>query len=533
MRSRLGAACAVTLLLSVFFMAEPARAATGIRISSGRLVEANGTELVLRGINHPHVWYQQQTSSFANIKATGANSVRVVLGSGQRGWGTSPASDVANVISLCKQNRLICVLEVHDTTGYGEQSGAATLAQAVDYWISVQSALTGQENYVILNIGNEPFGNQGYAAWTTDTANAIRRLRSAGFQHTIMVDAPNWGQDWTFTMRDNAPTVYAADTTGNTIFSIHMYGVFDTAAEVQAYLSSFTSRGLPIAVGEFGDNHSDGNPDEDAIMAYAQANRIGYMGWSWSGNGGGVEYLDMVQNFNPASRSSWGTRFIAGANGIAATSREASIYGGTGTPDTQAPTTPGTPTASNVTSTGANLAWTASTDNVGVSGYTVVRVQGSTETTVTSTSTNSAALTGLTPSTAYTFAVYARDAAGNRSTRSATVNVTTSAGGGGGNNGCTATYRIAGSWSGNFQGEVTVTNGTTASTGWAVSWTYANGQTITQIWNGQDTPSGASHTVRNVSYNGNLGPNASTMFGFLGTWNNTTNSVPTLSCTRS
>ncbi|GAA1030866.1 hypothetical protein GCM10009557_24330 [Virgisporangium ochraceum] len=531
MRRRLGAACALALLLSVFVIADPAKAATGIRISNGRLVEANGTELVLRGINHAHVWYQQQTSSFANIKATGANSVRVVLGSGQRGWGTSPASDVANVVALCKQNKLICVLEVHDTTGYGEQSGAATLAQAVDYWVSVQSALTGQENYVILNIGNEPFGNQGYAAWTTDTANAIRRLRTAGFQHTIMVDAPNWGQDWTFTMRDNAPTVKAADTTGNTIFSIHMYGVFDTAAEVQAYLSSFTSRGLPIVVGEFGDNHSDGNPDEDAIMAYAQANRIGYMGWSWSGNGGGVEYLDMVQNFNPASRSAWGNRFISGANGIAATSRQATIYGGT-EPDYDGPTTPGTPTASNLTSTGVNLAWAASTDNVGVTGYTVVRVQGSTETTVASTTTNSAVLTGLTPSTAYTFAVRARDAAGYVSARSGTVSVTTPAGGGNGDNGCTATYRIANSWNSNFNGEVIVTNGATASTGWTVTWTYANGQAITQIWNGQRTTSGANVTVRNVNYNGNLAPNGTAMFGFLATWNNTTNSVPTLTCTR-
>jgi mannan endo-1,4-beta-mannosidase len=62
----------------------------------------------MRGINHPHIWFQNQTTSFANIKALGANTVRVVLGSGKR-WG--PSTDVANVISLCKQNRLICVLE--------------------------------------------------------------------------------------------------------------------------------------------------------------------------------------------------------------------------------------------------------------------------------------------------------------------------------------------------------------------------------------------------------------------------------------
>jgi mannan endo-1,4-beta-mannosidase len=163
----------------------------------------------------------------------------------------------------------------------------------------------------------------------------------------------------------------------------------------------------------------------------------------------------------------------------------------------------------------------------------VVRVQGGTETTVASPSTNSAALTGLTPSTAYSFAVYARDAAGNRSARSAPVSVTTPPGGGGGNNGCTATYRIANSWNSNFNGEVTVTNGTTASTGWTVTWTYANGQAITQIWSGQVTASGANVSVRNVSYNGSLAPNASTTFGFLASWNNSTNSVPTVSCTRS
>ena len=143
MKFRRLAACAAGLLLSTVLYVEPAHAATGIRISGGRLVEANGTELVLRGINHAHTWYPQRTASFADIKATGANSVRVVLASGQR-WTANSAADVSNVVGLCKQNRLICVLEVHDTTGYGEQSGAATLAQAVDYWISVQSALTGQ-----------------------------------------------------------------------------------------------------------------------------------------------------------------------------------------------------------------------------------------------------------------------------------------------------------------------------------------------------------------------------------------------------
>src|SRR5688572_28830301 len=101
---------------AVVMNAQPANAAVGLRTTNGRIFEANGAEFIARGTSHAHVWYQSQTSSFANIKAKGANLVRVVLGSGQR-WGPTPAAEVTSVINLCKQNRLICMLEAHDTTG--------------------------------------------------------------------------------------------------------------------------------------------------------------------------------------------------------------------------------------------------------------------------------------------------------------------------------------------------------------------------------------------------------------------------------
>ncbi|MFD6681850.1 cellulase family glycosylhydrolase [Micromonospora parva] len=341
MKTRLSAVgvTVLALLVTVLAFGQPAHAAAGFSVAGGKLYDANGTEFIMRGVNHAHTWYPQQTSSFADVKALGANTVRVVLSSGDR-WTRNTNADVANVISLCKANRLICVLEVHDTTGYGEQSGAITLARAVDYWLSLADVLSGQEKYVIVNIGNEPYGNQNYASWATDNANAIKRLRAGGLSHTIMVDAPNWGQDWSFTMRDNAASVFAADPARNTVFSIHMYGVFDTAAEISDYLGRFRSAGLPIVVGEFGFNHSDGNPDEDTILAYSQANGIGWLGWSWSGNGGGVEYLDLATNFNPASLTDWGQRLFNGANGIRQTARQASIFDSIPPPTTPPPTTP-------------------------------------------------------------------------------------------------------------------------------------------------------------------------------------------------
>lgn len=335
------AAATIAALLTVAL--SPAQAAAGFAVSGGRLVDANGTAFVMRGVSHPHAWYPTQTRAFADIKATGANTVRVVLSGGR--WTTNTAADVADVISRCRTARLVCVLEDHDTTGYGEQSGAVTLDAAANYWIGLKSVLVGQEAYVVLNIGNEPYGNNPVSpSWSTATANAITKLRAAGLHHTLMVDAPNWGQDWQFQMRDSAATVFAADPERNTVFSVHMYGVFDTAAEVTDYLGRFRAAGLPIVVGEFGYQHSDGNPDEDTIMSYAQANGIGWLGWSWSGNGGGVEYLDMVTAFDPARLTTWGQRIVDGPNGIRATSREATVFGGTAPSPTSSPTVPPTTT---------------------------------------------------------------------------------------------------------------------------------------------------------------------------------------------
>ncbi|MEQ8626922.1 M4 family metallopeptidase [Ekhidna sp.] len=93
--------------------------------------------------------------------------------------------------------------------------------------------------------------------------------------------------------------------------------------------------------------------------------------------------------------------------------------------DTEAPTAPTNLAASNVTETTLTLNWSASTDNVGVSGYDVY--QGSTNIgTVTATTAN---VTGLTAGTSYTFTVTAKDAAGNESAASNAVNVTTQSSG--------------------------------------------------------------------------------------------------------
>ncbi|WP_426513640.1 endo-1,4-beta-xylanase [Dactylosporangium sp. McL0621] len=95
---------------------------------------------------------------------------------------------------------------------------------------------------------------------------------------------------------------------------------------------------------------------------------------------------------------------------------------------------------------------------------------------------------------------------------------------------CTATFRMINSWGGGFQGEVTVANnGSATLNGWTVHLTLAGGQTMANIWNGINTGTTGTISVRNATYNGSVGANASTTFGFL--VNGSTNAAPgNISC---
>ncbi|MFC0779126.1 endonuclease [Flavobacterium sp. HJSW_4] len=101
------------------------------------------------------------------------------------------------------------------------------------------------------------------------------------------------------------------------------------------------------------------------------------------------------------------------------------IWGGTSSGDTQAPTAPTSLASTAKTATSISLSWTASTDNVAVTGYEIY-ANSALKTTVSGTT---ATITGLTASTVYSIYVKAKDAAGNPSASSNTISVTTDSNG--------------------------------------------------------------------------------------------------------
>lgn len=296
----------------------------GFKVSGTKLLDANGNEFVLRGINHAHTWFKgQKTTALKGIANTGSNSVRIVLSNSYQ-WSKDDVNSVKSIIEECKKNKMIAVLEVHDGTG---SNSISVLENIAKYWIEIKDALIGNEEYVILNIANEWVGDWSGTTWRNGYVSVIPKLRKAGIKNTIMVDAAGWGQ-YGKSVADYGKEVFNSDPDKNTMFSIHMYGsAGGNQYQIRSNIENVTNKGLAVCIGEFGYYHSDGDVDEEYIMKYCTENKIGYMGWSWKGNGGGVEYLDISNDWAGQNLSSaWGMNLVNGAYGIKKTSKICSVF---------------------------------------------------------------------------------------------------------------------------------------------------------------------------------------------------------------
>ncbi|GAA2606716.1 cellulose binding domain-containing protein [Paractinoplanes durhamensis] len=92
--------------------------------------------------------------------------------------------------------------------------------------------------------------------------------------------------------------------------------------------------------------------------------------------------------------------------------------------------------------------------------------------------------------------------------------------------GCQVKYTVSSQWPGGFGAAVDVTNLGDATNGWTLAFSFAAGQTITQLWNGSVTQSGAAVTVKNAAWNPVIATGGTASFGFNGSWTGS-NPVPT------
>jgi endoglucanase len=182
-----------------------------------------------------------------------------------------------------------------------------------------------------------------------------------------------------------------------------------------------------------------------------------------------------------------------------------------------------------------SLNWGASSGTV--SQYLIERATGATSTafsqiaTSTTTSLNDG---GRAANTTYRYRVRAQNSAGtsgysgitNCTTTGTQPTTTTTTSQPPPPGGCTGTYQTTNSWSGGFQGAITVRNTSSSTiTSWRITFSLG-GATINNFWGGRASGTGS---YINEPWNGTLAPNATTTFGFVA--NGAAPSSVTVTCT--
>jgi endo-1,4-beta-xylanase len=257
--------------------------------------------------------------------------------------------------------------------------------------------------------------------------------------------------------------------------------------------------------------------DNVAVTGYQILRAPGTSGGSFAQVGTSTSASFVNSGLAASTTFRYQVRATDAAGNVSAVSNTVTATTQSGGGDTQAPSAPANLSAPSTTANSISLTWSASTDNVGVTGYQILRAPGTTGGTFTQIGTSASTSfvnSGLTANTSFRYQVRATDAAGNVSAVSNTVTATTQAGGGG--SACSLTPTVQTQWQTGYVIEpARVTNtGTGTINGWTVTFTLPVGQAIVGSWNTVLTVSGQTVTARNVAHNGTIAAGASATFGF-------------------
>lgn len=323
----------------------------GFHTDGVRLLDANDKEFLMRGYNYSYAWQKNWWgAAFSTAKKYKCNALRIQLSDGQKDLGGyCNANQVSDLISSCKDNHFIGVFNVQDTGGGND---ANVLLHAADYWVGIKNAVIGQEKYCIVNIGNEWMGSPGRDCngkwgdyqenlWSDTYIEAVRRIRSAGIKNTLMIDCNGYGQYADIIWKEGQRILdedkkYFEDGKPNIIFSIHFYekacywnyekGV---GSRVAHSIDKALSIGAPVCIGEYAYSRKseEWKMDWETIQDYSKTMNIGYLGWSFTGNGDAESQgLDMFNSDGSQMYKNGECIILHPNDGIQATSVICSVY---------------------------------------------------------------------------------------------------------------------------------------------------------------------------------------------------------------
>ncbi len=313
-------------LISTFIVSCSKKEHGVFTVSGNQLLDAYGNEFIIRGVNNPHIWYPEEAyNALPLIAKYKNNTVRVV-------W--QKHGDVGlldKILNKCIELKMVPMVEMHDGTGDSTQ---VKLLEMANYFTipEVKDVLLKYERFLLLNIANE-WGDHSVTSeyWRDSYIKAVSAIRNAGYKTAIVIDAPGWGQNIEPIIK-YANEVTANDTLNNILYSVHMYGSWNNEDTIKLKLEEAHDKNIPLIVGEFGYNFQDGDNNlrckvnHLAILEKCHELGIGFLPWSFTGNSGGNEWLDLVDSNDWKSLTWWGEQVYLGKYGITKNAEIASVF---------------------------------------------------------------------------------------------------------------------------------------------------------------------------------------------------------------
>ncbi len=274
-----------------------------IRVEDGKLLDRSGKEFIPYGVNSVHIWLDEQNSLQAldsEIAKTGANTVRLVTSGASWTWNNQSqlTAQKRKLVEKALAAGLLPMIEMHDGTcledcDFPAQDGKMGLKQIVDEWLQADNLqmLKDFEDQLLLNIANEWGGDD--ESYLNCYKDAITRLRDAGVNNVLVIDAGGCGQNAN-TLLDYGNELFRHDPQHNLVLSIHLYGLWRTEDKtfadwtppflVEEIIPQLAALEAPVIVGEFGwtGEGSAVNYDPKILMETCHREGIGWYFWAWS-----------------------------------------------------------------------------------------------------------------------------------------------------------------------------------------------------------------------------------------------------------
>jgi endoglucanase len=333
-------------------------AAPQLHVSGNELVDQNGNQVVLHGVDRSGTEYEcvqgngifdgpNDQASITAMKSWGrVNAVRVPLN--EACWnaesyvdsayaGTNYINAIKAYVSLLNSNGIVAILDLHWTDGLytGNSSGCSSAeatcqkpmpdaAEAIPFWTSVANTFKGNDA-VIFDLFNEPYASradndnttEGWQCWETGSPctgisyqvagmqQMVNAVRSTGANNVLMLGGEEYSNDLTDWLQYE-PT----DPDHNLVASWHSYN-FNTCSSQSCWTSEVAPviASVPVVAGEIGENDCAGSYI-DPLTTWLESENTSFLAWAWnadfacsSGPGLITDYTGTPTNYGAAYKA--------------------------------------------------------------------------------------------------------------------------------------------------------------------------------------------------------------------------------------